>query len=302
MGPGVRRHTATGSQLTVDGRARGRIVDRDDHRAVLCHRRLDGLDEPPQDGYGQLFGDPPEDHATERSRFNPVQVTDGIGGPQIEAAAGAFDDPFGLGIDAVGGDVGCRESGHDGTLATGHNRHRAGRSDELLGHGSGRGNTHIGEWILHLASARGDIESVFDHIEPIVHAPQQPDDHAVQNAQLIGHVPQIPIDELAYRSLHLADAGPGADIYIDVDERQAIGPVEEQLVLLPYGSRRSDAGPGSLDVSLESTQRGITSESKGGRGLDLGLETAGVADRVVVGFGSWHDSDATGPTLDQTAA
>ena len=74
--------------------------------------------------------------------------------------------------------------------------------------------------------------SSLDGAEAFVHAPDQSDQRIGEGVDLIGDVAQVPVDRLADRALHLTHTGFHAQGGIDIDHRQSIGPIEQELLPL----------------------------------------------------------------------
>jgi len=165
-------------------------------------------------------------HGAERVRLHRRQFGRRIADPQVETLVDPGQHRIGVGIHAERRQSRGLEGAHTRTVAALADHHRsAGGIDPPGQQSTDRRSGH--RWISdQRVDSRVEGGCRLDLAEPLVHAAQEAGVHVVQGVELIAHVAQIPVGALADRPLHLPDPGTLADRRVDVDQRQAVDPVE----------------------------------------------------------------------------
>ena len=150
---------------------------------------------------------------------------------------------------------------------------------------------------------RTGADCSLDSTEAFVHAPNQPDQHIGEGVDLVGDVSQVPVDRLANRALHLPHTRFHTQGGIDIDHRQAIGPIEQEFALFARRAWRGHVDPGPLDLALATLDLRLLTASTFGVGLDLGPDSSDVGGSVLGrGGGLSHGTRRYQPPLGRPAS
>eukprot|EP00665_Eupelagonemidae_sp_cell47_P011138 gene11137-1993_t len=224
VGPRRWREPSPHSQFSVDHVAIRGVTRGNHHRAIAhCGDRL--LDNPLGRSGTQVFDETGGDNRAELPGPCCREVRGRFAGTKIEAATHARQDRQCVDIDPVDRNSRIVQWTHEHTTAASEDHHSTGMVGEDQRHSVGHSAIRFGDGVNKTADI-GHRRCILEGTDALVEPAQQPSEDVVQRVDLIGDVPEIPIDPLANRPLQLANAGLRPERGVNIDHGKTVGPIE----------------------------------------------------------------------------